>query len=169
MNLEYRQLLKSDFQPNSKVWVYQSNRLLSLNEALEAEEMINEFISVWLSHGDAVKAAGHLFFGQFVVLIADESQTHVGGCSTDSSTRFIKSLEERFKISLFDRNQLAFVVKEKIELVPLSQVPYAFENGFITPETLYFNNLVNTKIQLEENWIIPLKDSWVYSRVGVSA
>jgi len=169
MNLEYRHLLKSDFQSNSKVWVYQSNRLLSLNEALEAEGMINEFISAWVSHGDAVKAAGHLFFGQFVVLIADESQTHVGGCSTDSSTRFIKSLEERFKISLFDRNQLAFVVREKIELLPLSQVPYAFENGFITPETLYFNNLVPTKIQLEENWIIPLKDSWVYSRVGVSA
>ena len=46
-------------------------------------------------------------------------------------------------------------------MLPLSQVPYAVENHFIDENTLYFNNLVQTKEELENNWIIPIKDSWL--------
>jgi hypothetical protein len=56
---------------------------------------------------------------------------------------------------------LHFFINEKIEVLPLSQVTYAAENGFLKPETLYFNNLVQTKKELENNWIIPVKDSWL--------
>ena len=66
---------------------------------------------------------------------------------------------------LFDRNNLAFVIEDKIELIPLSQFNYAMENGFIRPETLYFNNVVLNKEDLEKNWIIPVKDSWLARRI----
>ena len=80
--------------------------------------MLDDFISDWKSHGTPVKGFGTLFFGQFIVLMADEEQTGVSGCSTDSSVRLIKTLEELFKIDLFDRTSLAFVIKEKIQLLP---------------------------------------------------
>jgi len=67
---------------------------------------------------------------------------------------------------LFDRTSLAFVVKDKIQLLPLSQLQYAADNGFIGANTLYFNNLVQTKKELEEQWIIPVKDSWLAKRVS---
>lgn len=168
MNLTYQHLLPEDFAPQSRVWIYQSSRLFSLSEAFELEDLIKDFCEQWTSHGAEVKAYGNLFFGQFVVLMADESQTGVGGCSTDSSVRFIKSLEQKFSVDFFNRNNLAFVVKDKIELLPLNQLPYAFNNQFITPETLYFNNLVVNKAGLENDWIIPVKNSWLAKKLPIT-
>ena len=172
MNLNYKELLPSDFAPSSKVWIYQSSRLLTVTEALNMEARLTEFTQQWLSHGASVKGAGFLFFGQFVVLMADETQTGVGGCSTDSSVRFIKSLEEAYGINLFDRTTLAFAVPDKdngfkIQRLPYQQLQYALDNGFIGADTLYFNNLVATKAELENQWIIPVRESWLKTRIQI--
>jgi hypothetical protein len=166
MNLAYKHLLNNNFHPGSRVWVYQCSRLFSLNEALDIEEMMAEFIQSWQSHGTPVKGEAHLFFGQFVVLLADETATGVSGCSTDSSVRLIKNMEQKFDVNMFDRRTLAFMIKDKIQLLPLSQLQYAVDNGFITAGTLYFNNLVQTKEELEGNWIIPVSDSWLAQRIS---
>ena len=167
MNFEYRHLLPEGFSPKSRVWVYQSSRLLSLAEALEMEKEITDFTDQWLAHGASVKAYGNLFFGQFVILMADETHTSVSGCSTDSSVRFIKNLGEKYGIDFFDRNNLAFVVKDKIQMLPLNQLGYAFDNGFINGDTLYFNNLILNKQQLEEDWMLPIKHSWLAKRLNL--
>jgi len=165
MNLEYKQLLPDNFPGNSKVWIYQSSRLFTLSEALEVETLLSKFSAEWRSHGAEVNAYCNLFFGQFIVLMADESNVGVGGCSTDSSVRFIKELGEKFSVDFLNRTNLAFVIKDKIQVLPISQLPYAFENGFINGDTLFFNNLVLTKDALETNWIIPVKKSWLASRL----
>jgi hypothetical protein len=166
MNFEYKRLLNDDFDPDSRVWVYQSNRLFTISEALQVEEMIDQFAKNWLSHGVPVKAAAHLFFGQFVVLMADETATGVSGCSTDSSVRLIKEIETTFAVNMFDRLALAFIIKEKVQILPMPQVKYAIEQGFITADTLFFNNIVLTKKELENNWIIPAKDSWLAKKIS---
>ena len=168
MNLEYKNLLDKNFSPDSRVWVYQSSRQFTLSEALSIEELLNDFTTNWLSHGTPVKGAGYLFFGQFIILMADEKATGVSGCSTDSSVRLIKNIEERFGVNMFDRITLAFVVKDKVELLPLSQMQYAFDNGFINSDTLYFNNLVQTKDELENNWIVPIKNSWLANKISLN-
>lgn len=169
MNLEYRHLLPSHFAAGSKVWVYQASRLFSLGEALEIEDALNEFTGTWLSHGQQVEGWAQLFFGQFLVIMADESKTGVGGCSTDASVRFVKSLGEKYGVDFFNRTSLSFLVNEKIQQLPLTQLPYAFENGFLKPDTQYFNNLVQTKSELETNWIIPIKNSWLAAKLPSTA
>ncbi|MFN2457559.1 MAG: hypothetical protein ABR502_05105 [Chitinophagaceae bacterium] len=165
MDFEYKHLLPADFTDNSRVWVYQSSRLFTLPEVFEIEELIEQFIVEWQAHGATVKANGNLFFGQFLNLMADERNTQVSGCSTDSSVRFIKALGDKLQVDFFNRNTLAFVIKDKIELLPLHQLQYAFDNNLINTETLYFNNLVQTKVQLENNWIVPVKDSWLAQKL----
>lgn len=165
MNLNHADLINSDFHDSSKVWIYQSSRIFSLSEALEIEVLLKQFASAWMSHGVPVKASGYLFYGQFIVLMADEEATGVSGCSTDSSVRFIKELEQRFRVSLFDRTTLAFLRNEKVELIPFSQFQYATANGLLTPDTPYFNNLVTTKKDLQNNWIIPISESWLMGRL----
>ncbi len=132
------------------------------------EPLIEDFCAAWQSHGAQVKAWGNIFFGRFLVLMADETSA-VSGCSTDSSVRFVKSLEDRFGVHFFDRTTLAFFVKEKIETLPMNQLQYAFGNGFIRAETPYFNNLVQNKKDLEESWIIPVKSSWLAQRLKIEA
>ncbi len=165
MELNFQQNLPQDFHDSSRVWIYQSSRMFGLGEVFELEKILAEFCAGWNSHGTPVKGYANLFFGQFIVLMADETAAGVSGCSTDSSVRVIKTIEEQFKVSMFDRQQLAFIVKDKIQLLPLSQFGYAFENGFINADTLYFNNLAATKKALEEEWIIPVKDSWLKGRI----
>lgn len=165
MNLEYKHLLPEDFAPDSRVWIYQSSRMFSLGEAIQIEDLLNHFVANWKSHGTPVKGFGTMFFGQFIILMADEQATGVSGCSTDSSVRLIKEIEQLYKVSMFDRQNLAFVPKDRIELLPLSQLQYAFDNGFLGPDTIYINNLVQTREELEQNWLIPVKESWLSKRI----
>lgn len=166
MNVSFQHEIPHEFDPSSKVWIYQCNRLFTIGEAFEIEEILTRFLSQWNSHGAPVKGYANLFFGQFLVFIADETATTVGGCSTDSSVRVVKEIEQRFGVNLFDRQLLAFIVKEKIQLLPLSQLQYAVENNFISADTLYFNNLVKTKHELLNNWIIPVGQSWLSPRIS---
>jgi hypothetical protein len=169
MKLEYEHLIPEDFHPSSRVWIYQSSRLFSIGEALEIEDMLNDFVEQWHTHGAKVKGYANLLFGQFIVILADESAAGVSGCSTDSSVRLIKNIEQQFKVDMFNRQNLAFVVKDKVQLLPLQQLKYAVENNFIEADTLYFNNLVQTKDELINKWLIPVKESWVAKKVPALA
>jgi len=168
MKLDYKNLIDENLHADSRVWVYQASRTFSLQEALAIEDLLNEFTAQWKSHGVPVKGAAYLFFGQFIILIADETATGVSGCSTDSSVRLIKDIEQRFLVNMFERTTLAFVVKDQLQLLPLAQLQYAIANGFISGDTLYFNNLVQTKEELESKWIIPIKDSWLAQKITSS-
>jgi hypothetical protein len=169
MNLQFQDQIPAEFNDSSKVWIYQSSRLFLMSEALEIETLLEQFVSDWKSHGDTVKGYANLFFGQFIILMADETATGVSGCSTDSSVRLVKEIEQKFNVQLFDRQTLAFFIKDKIQLLPLSQLEYAAENEFIKAESLYFNNTVLTKTELLKNWIIPIKESWLSKRVSFPA
>jgi len=162
-----QQLLPAGFSPSSRVWIYQSNRPFNERETLEINEQLHQFASQWHSHGTPVKGWGQLLFNQVIVLMADESATGVSGCSTDSSVRIIKSLERQYEVNLFDRLLLAFIVKDRLELLPMAQVAYAFEKGFINEDTHYLDNTVLTKQEMEQRWLVPVKNSWVMKKVTV--
>lgn len=163
---DIKESLPKDFNDNSKVWIYQSSRLFTMQEAFTLEDMFSNFLQNWKSHGARVKGFANLYFGRFIVLMADETNVTVGGCSTDSSVRLIKQIEETFNVNMFDRQQLAFYIKDKIEILPFSQLQYAFNNNFINKETLFFNSIVNTKKDLEENWITPIYKTWLVNRIN---
>lgn len=165
----WKELIPAGFNDNSRVWIYQSSRLFSLSEALEIEVLLQDFTENWQSHGAKVEGYGNLLFGQFVILMADETMASVSGCSTDGSVRLIKEIEKMTNALLFDRTTLAFILKNKVQLLPMAQLAHAMENGFITAETLYFNNTVLTKQELLNNWITPVKNSWLGKRYFTTA
>src|SRR6187551_3085991 len=103
MNLQFQHQLPADFHDSSRVWIYQSSRLFFISEALQIEEILENFIGEWKSHGAPVKGYANIFFGQFIILMADETATGVGGCSTDSSVRVIREIEKLMNVQLFER------------------------------------------------------------------
>jgi hypothetical protein len=168
MNIHFQDLIPEDFDSNSRVWVYQSNRAFDISETLRIEELLKNFCREWNSHGSGVKGYANLFFAHFIIIMADETKVKIGGCSTDSSIRFIKNLQQDFNVQLLDRQMLAFIIKENILQIPLSSVNYSIENDIITPDTLYFNNTILTKKELMKKWIIPVKGSWLAQRIPAS-
>ena len=161
MIVDLATLLPENFHPLSKVWIYQSNRIFTMGELFQVEELLEQFTENWKSHGTPVKGFGTIIYGQFVIIMADESQTGVGGCSTDSSVHVIKAIEKLTGVQMFNRELLAFLVKDRVQTIPLSQVGYALENGLLQKDTLYFNNLVNNKTAMEKDWLQPIGESWL--------
>jgi hypothetical protein len=161
LNISHTTSLPADFAGHSRVWIYQADRLFTPQEARQIEAMLQAFTLDWKSHGTPVRANGYLFYGQFIVLMADETAAGVSGCSTDSSVHLIKQIEQHTGAQLFDRLNLAFYIDEKVRLVSLADLPKQIENGLIDADTLYFNNTIQTKEKLETSWLIPLKDSWL--------
>jgi hypothetical protein len=78
-------------------------------------------------------------------------------------------MEQLYKVDMFNRQNLAFITKDKIQLLPMNQLQYALDNQFITADTIYINNLVQTKEELENNWLIALKDSWLAKKLKFPA
>lgn len=157
--------LPAELSPQSRTWIFQCNRPLREQEVIEMDEQLYNFYIQWTSHGEPVKGWAKVLFNQFIVVIADQSDTHVGGCSTDSMFRVLKSFERQYGIDLFDRLTITFLVNNKVEPLPLHQVKYALEKGYIETDTLLFNNLVETKEQLEKSWLVPLSKSWLWNRI----
>lgn len=158
-------ILPTDFSDSSRVWIFQSNRAFSEREEEEMNEQLQNFYMQWKSHGDEVKGWAKILLNQFVVVLADVKPEDMGGCSTDSMMRVIKSFEKQYQVDLFDRQTITFLVKGKAEPLPLQQVKYALENGYIETDSLLFNNLVDTKAKLQSEWLVPLNKSWLWNRI----
>ena len=129
------QIVPAELADNSKVWIYQASRPLGEKEVIEIDDQLHHFYSQWMSHGQPVAGWAKVFFSRFIVIMADETNVPLGGCCMDDSQRVIKSFERQYQIKLFDRLSITFLIKDKIEMLPLNQVRYALDNGFITMDT----------------------------------
>ncbi|MEP7252370.1 MAG: hypothetical protein ABI683_08320 [Ginsengibacter sp.] len=164
MNFHFQDLIPKEFNDNSRVWIYQCNRCFTINETVDIEELLQNFTNNWNSHGNPIKGFANLFFGQFIIFIADETAAGVSGCSTDTSVHVVKNIEQDYEVNLFDRQTLAFAIDERIQLIPMSMLNYEIDNGIITADTLYFNNTILNKKDLLDKWIIPAANSWLAKR-----
>lgn len=160
------ELLPADFDDRSRVWIYQSTRPFTDEQAREIDEQILQFTSQWQVHGKPAKGWGKLLFNRFVVMMADETYEAISGCSTDSMVRIIKSIERQYDCNLFDRLSITFLVKGKAEVLPMDQVQYALDNGYINAGTQLFNNLVGTKREMVTQWLQPLSLSWMAGKLN---
>jgi len=164
MDINFQGQIPGHFNDNSRVWVYQSNRAFTAKEAVQVEEFLKNFTKKWKDHGSPIEGYANLFFEHFIVLIANEKVARVGVFSTNSIMKLIKSIEKNFQVELFDRLMHAFIIQNRVKLLPLAALNPLIEKNFITPDTLYFNNTILTKKELLSNWIIPLKESWLSKR-----
>ncbi len=145
---------------NSRVWIYQGDRRFSKEEAMEIHDLLDEFAESWTSHNEKLLAQGSLFHRQFIVFMVDESRAGASGCSIDKSVHFIKGIEAKYGINLFDRLAVTYIKDGDVHRVSREEFAKQFEQGIVTDETKVFNNLVKTKEEFIADWVIPLKDSW---------
>lgn len=150
-----------DLPDNARIWIYQAERQLNDEEKAAIRKELQQFTESWAAHNQALRCAGDVVHGRFIVLGVDENQHGASGCSIDSSVHFLKNIEKSYKISLFDRSQIAFMKDEVIITKPLSQLPDAIKSGEVSATTLTFNNTISSKKDLQQNWLQPAEKSWM--------
>jgi len=148
------------FSENSRVWVYQADRQLTDNEALQIKVSLDNFTTGWTAHNHQLKAKAEIRYNRFLILIVDEGQAGASGCSIDKSVHFMQQIEAQFGINLFDRFNLAYREGGEVVSVPRSRFEELIKEGKINSDTIVFNNLVQNLTELNIKWEVPFKDSW---------
>jgi hypothetical protein len=146
---------------HSRVWVYQSSRALSSEEVIAIESDLQRFVDQWQAHRKDLKGSAAVMLNTFIVLMVDEQFHTATGCSIDSSVHFIKELEQRYQLSLFDRSRVAFHVDDTLMFAALPELKSKIEKGEIKKDTITFNNLVQSKAELESGWMLPAEQTWL--------
>lgn len=147
--------------PSSRIWVYQSDKKFTVEDKAIIEVMLQLFTEKWAAHGQPIKSSFEIRFDQFIVLVADEGYHSASGCSIDDSVRTIQEIGKQLNVDLFNRNLIAFVKNESVVLVDLPLLKQKYGEGFWDESTPTFNNLIGTKGQLENDWIVPSSKTWL--------
>ena len=154
--MEWKQL-----PDHARVWIYQANRLLTNDEVLQLKSEAEEFVRNWSSHGTPLRAAIEVFHNLFIVIFVDEAHAKATGCSIDKSMGFVQSVENKLNISFTDRMQIAYKEEEELKTSRLPEISELAKRGAITASTKFFDNLVSTKKNFEEKWLVNAGESWI--------
>lgn len=148
---------------DSKVWVYQSNRILSEEEKKFIQINLNEFVQNWKSHGSPLEGSGIVYLDRFLILMVN----YASGCSIDQSVHFIKSLGNEINVDFFDRMLITYLTKTgDLRTVHLSELEDLYQKNEIDQETYFFDPLVETKEQFETSFKKKIGESWLKSRLN---
>jgi len=145
---------------DSRVWIFQTDRLMNAEEELVVDSQVKGFISQWASHGASMHASHIVLHHCFVVIAADEQKQSASGCSIDSSMVVFKQLEKQLRLSFFDRFAIAYNDGEQVKVVKQAVFKGLIAEGMISENTIVFNNLISSKEQFLNTWELPIKESW---------
>jgi len=148
------------FSPQSRVWVYQSDRKFTSTEENEILNKLSSFTNQWKAHGNELLAKAEIRYGFFIILTVDESQAGVTGCSIDSSVRLIKEIEQEYHVDLFNRFNMAYKVNGEVVVNSKEDFETLVNIKRVTPQTIVFNNMVQTLAELDTKWEVPFQNSW---------
>lgn len=142
----------NSFAPNSKIWVYYSDRNFD-SVSSDISNQVNQFVSKWSSHGSQVDARGYVILNQIIILVANALGNDVSGCSTDSSVHFIKSLESNYQLSFFDRSRIFYWKNNQIQSIQFTVI------STLSSDTKVFNPFFKDLEEWQTSFIMPLSKS----------
>jgi len=145
---------------NSRVWIYQSNRIFSKAELDSISVDLSEFLTGWTAHNNSLEAGFEIPYNRFIVLGVNQQITQASGCSIDASVRFIQDLEAKYKITLLDKMNVTFKQGDFLVYKPLNEFIKLSKAKSVSKDTIVFNNLVDTKSDYRLFWEVPARDSW---------
>ncbi len=149
------------FAPESRVWVYTSNRRLTDTESQQVQQALHAFTRDWTAHNQALKATAEVFENQCIVLMVDESQAGASGCSIDKSVHFLEHLGRQIDADFFERMRFAWADENnQLHFVSRPELAAARESGVVTDRTPMVNTLVQNRQELLEKWLVPFGESW---------
>ena len=149
-----------EISDDARIWIYQSNKLFSNDQIKIIKDRIQDFLNSWTSHGNELKVASKIKYSYFISIALDQNTSLATGCSIDKMVHFIKNLENEFGVRLLDRLDISYKINNEIFISNLKDFKDKILEKKIDNTTIVFNNLINLKSDLANNWEIPLSKSW---------
>ena len=145
-----------EMNPDSKVWVYVAKQPIAEPLFGDILTLGNSFVKDWAAHGTELDARFSILNNQVIVLAVDQSNQQATGCSIDSSVQFIKQLDQKYQLDLFERMR----VLHKSDSGDIQTAHLQKLNGELKQNTLVFDHLADTVGSLKTAWKTA-SDTWV--------
>lgn len=149
--------------PESKVWIYPSNRKFYPNEIEEIQSSVRGFIDKWKKEDTSFQASFEFKYDRFIVIAADDSESQLSVGDIDASVAFILELQNRFEVVLLDKLNVCFKQGEFVQYKDLKEFKKLIKQNSVSKKTIIFDNLVSNLEDYSEVWEIPITESW-YNR-----
>lgn len=145
---------------SSRVWIFQSDEIISDDKIDLINFNLNSFLTNWSSHGKELKCSYEIKFNLFIVIGVDSPFNNASGCSIDTLTNFIIDLQSKTKLNFFNRLAIAFKSNDKINIKSMSEIKEMIKNEEFLTDTIVYNNLVKTKKEYINAWESIAIESW---------
>jgi hypothetical protein len=153
----------STITEDAKVWVYPSSRKFYPNEIEGIESKIKTFLENWKSDTENFKASYKFLYNRFLIFFADDEGASLTKSDVDTLVSFILTLQQEYDVALLDKMNACFKQGEFVQYKDLKDFKKLLKNKAITAKSIIFDNLITTKNDFDNNWEIPIEESW-YNR-----
>ncbi len=152
----------STLSEEAKVWIYPSSRKFYPQEIEGLKEELQVFVDQWKTDDADFKASFQFLHNRFIVFLAEEN-SKLTNADLDTQVAFILQLQLDYEIELLDKMNVCFKQGEYTQYKELKDFKKLIKNKAVTGKTIIFDNLIQTKFELENYWEVPITDSW-YNR-----
>ncbi|MBA6157191.1 ABC transporter ATPase [Tenacibaculum sp. S7007] len=152
----------STLSEESKVWIYPSSRKFYPQEIEGLKEKLQIFVDQWKTDDADFKASFQFLHNRFIVFLAEEN-SELTNADLDAQVAFVLQLQQEYEIELLDKMNVCFKQGEYTQYKELKDFKKLIKNKAVTGKTIIFDNLIQTKFELENYWEVPITDSW-YNR-----
>lgn len=151
----------ASFSASSKIWLFTCDKILNDSIQSSIQMDIDAFCAQWDSHGALLKASGFILFSRVLLLVVDESVHSTSGCSVDKSVAFIKRLEIKYEISLFDRLLHSAFVGNQWQTASIHSWSEKLKSNEIDLDTVFVDTLVTNLHDAQYHLTKKLGNFWL--------
>lgn len=152
----------SSLSEEAKVWVYPSSRKFYPQEIDELTQKIKDFVIGWKADDKNFKASFQFLHNRFIVFLAEEN-VELSNADLDTQVAFVLQLQQEYDVELLDKMNVCFKQGEFVQYKELKEFKKLLKSKSVSAKTTVFDNLIQTKEELENYWEVPITESW-YNR-----
>lgn len=152
----------SALSDEARVWVYPASRKFYAQEVDEIINKLHSFVSSWKKSSMDFQASFELKYNRFIIFFA-ENNIQLTNNDIDEQVAFILTLQNEYKLDLLDKMNVCFKQGEFVQYKEIKAFKKLLKEKAVSPKTIVFDNLVQSKYDFENYWEVPITDSW-YNR-----
>ncbi|SED20670.1 hypothetical protein SAMN04489761_4620 [Tenacibaculum sp. MAR_2009_124] len=146
----------------ARVWIYPASRKFYPQEIEDLKGKLQAFVSSWKNSDEEFKASFEIKYNRFIVFYA-EKNVSLKSTDIDEQVSFILLLQNEYEIDLLDKMNVCFKQGEFVQYKEIKAFKKMLKEKSVSSKTIVFDNLVQSKYDLENYWEVPMSESW-YNR-----
>jgi hypothetical protein len=145
----------------AKIWVFPSSRKFYPQEIETISTTIEEFLNQWQNKNLAITCSFVIKYDRFIIITANDTFEALSLEAHDALTALILKIEHQYDVLLMDKINVCYKQGEFVQYKDLKAFKKLIKAKAVSEKTIVFNNMITVKEELEYNWEVNIKDSWL--------